>query len=107
MQQSLIPAALAAVFAFSATPLLAEAMSVDGTGSGTSNSEVMPISDDLVIIDIDTDYDGFDNPDSPFATVKGPCWGAVRIARGTVTGSGCMKRDTGSPSRTWRSCSCW
>ncbi len=92
-------AALAAVFAFSATPILAETMNIDATGTGTSNSETMPLSEQLILVNVKTEYDGFDDPDSPFATVTGPCWGSVLIDKGAVSGGGlCQYTDADGES---------
>ncbi len=80
----------AAGLAALATAGWAETYNVAGTGHGKSMSVPMPISEDLVVVHANTMYEGFEgeDPNSPLAGVKGPCFGSVMIDKGAVSGEG-------------------
>ncbi|MGR3465033.1 hypothetical protein [Limimaricola sp.] len=88
MKMFLMSAALLGVAGVGAAQ--AETITVEGVGKGTPNSMQMPVSEDLVVIHNQVEYDGFEttDPDSPFASLTGPCFGAALVEAGTVSGSG-------------------
>ncbi len=69
---------------------LAETYSANGKGMGTTSAEQMPVSEDLIVVHSMTSYDGFevDDADNPLASLTGPCFGAVLIDAGAVSGGG-------------------
>tara|TARA_R110002072_G_scaffold269027_1_gene428134 strand:+ start:7916 stop:8200 length:285 start_codon:yes stop_codon:yes gene_type:complete len=71
-------------------PVSAAAFDAKGTGTGTSMNEAVPIHDGLVLVKINSMYDGFetDMADNALATAKGPCFGTMIIDKGAVSGSG-------------------
>lgn len=73
-----------------ASGAMAETVMVKGTGMGSSDSMQMPVSDGLVVVHNRTSYDGFDteDPESPFASLSGSCFGATLVEAGAVSGSG-------------------
>ncbi len=76
----------------------AETYNANGTGHGKSMSTPMPLSEDLIVVQAHTMYDGFDseNPDNPLASVTGPCFGDIMIDKGAVSGDGlCHYTDAG------------
>ncbi len=82
--------ALAATIVLFATPALSETINAASTGHGTSTSTAMPVSEGLVMVHAVSTYDRFDteDPNSPFATAKGPCFGSILIDKGAVSGDG-------------------
>ncbi|MBS0125427.1 hypothetical protein [Thetidibacter halocola] len=92
------PAALAAgFFACSTLPALAETIDVTGTGHGTSTTQVMPVSESLIVVSATSMYERFEtaNPMNPFASASGPCFGAMKIDKGAVSGGGlCRYTDS-------------
>jgi hypothetical protein len=68
------------------------AASFDGAavGHGTAANMPMPVAEGFVVIQTSTTYSGFETPDpaNPMAGVSGPCFGAVLIHAGAVSGSG-------------------
>jgi hypothetical protein len=62
-------------------------MDASGTGHGTSMSTAMPIAEGVVMVEAKTMYEGFDG-DGPLSTAKGPCFGAILIDKGAVSGGG-------------------
>ncbi len=79
----------AALAAFSA-PAMAGMMDATSTGHGESMSEVMPVSEGLVVVKAATVYSGFEyeGGDGPFAGYTGPCFGSIVIKDGMVSGGG-------------------
>lgn len=72
-----------------AAPAVAAPVDVSSIGQGTASSSPMPVSDDLVVIHASTLYSGFEgNPDNPMASFQGPCFGAVLVKAGEVSGGG-------------------
>lgn len=49
------------------------------TGIGTAANEMMPLSDELIVVKTSVNYDRIetDNPKNPFATVTGTCFEAM------------------------------
>lgn len=84
-----VPAVAAAIVLF-ASPVLSETVNVSGTGYGEVMSTAMPVSEGTVVVHANTRYDRFEgeNPDSPFNTATGPCFGAVLVDQGAVSGEG-------------------
>lgn len=84
-----IPAVAAAII-LCASPVLSQTVDVSGTGYGEAMSTAMPLSEGTVVVHANTRYDRFEggNPDSPFATASGPCFGAVMVDKGAVSGGG-------------------
>lgn len=82
--------ACAAVLALLSSPVFSETVSANGTGYGTSTATPMPVSEALVIVHATSMYERFEteNPDNPFAAASGPCFGAVLIDKGAVSGEG-------------------
>lgn len=73
-----------------ATGALAETITVEGTGMGRSMSDVMQMGEDLTVVHTQSDYTGYEtgNPESPFASLAGPCFGTTLIDAGEVSGDG-------------------
>lgn len=91
--KSIIAAAAVAGLAAAAG---ADTFDAAGTGQGSASSQAMPVADGLVVIHAVTDYTGFEtaDPDSPMATASGPCFGAVVVDGGRVSGGGdCVYTD--------------
>ena len=87
-----------AVSAVIAGPVLAESFDAAATGHGTASNEVMAVSEDLIVIHAASDYERFEtaDPDNPMASLKGPCFGAMVVDKGQVSGSGnCHYTDAG------------
>jgi hypothetical protein len=82
--------ALAAAFFVIATPTLSETVTAAGVGHGASTATPMPVSDGLVIVHATSMYESFETEDpmNPFASAKGPCFGAILIDKGEVSGDG-------------------
>ncbi|WP_417206112.1 hypothetical protein [Antarctobacter sp.] len=82
--------ALAAIVLFVSTPSLAETVNVSGVGHGSSTATAMPASDSLIVVHATSTYERFesDDPDNPFASASGPCFGAILIDKGAVSGEG-------------------
>ena len=79
----------AAALAMLAAPAFADMIDVSGTGQGTASSMPMPISDDLVVVHAMSEYTGFEGgPDNPMSSFSGPCFGALVIDKGSVSGGG-------------------
>ncbi|EYD70379.1 hypothetical protein [Limimaricola hongkongensis] len=68
----------------------AETISVEGVGKGTPNSMQMPVGEGMMVVHNQVEYDGFEttDPDSPFASLSGPCFGAALVDVGAMQGSG-------------------
>jgi hypothetical protein len=68
----------------------AQGMDAAGTGRGHSDSEVMPLSDGLVMVFASSRYDSFETAvaENPMAGLSGPCKGTVLIRGAEITGSG-------------------
>lgn len=60
------------------------------TGHGTSASTQVPVADGFVLIHVVTDYERFETADAghPMAGLSGPCFGAVMVREGAVSGGG-------------------
>ena len=83
--------ALAAAFVlFVSPPALAETIDVTGVGHGNTTATAMPVSDGLVVVHATSTYDRFVSEDdnNPFAPAAGPCFGAILIDKGAVSGEG-------------------
>lgn len=82
--------ALAAAFFIFATPTLSETVNAAGVGHGSSTATPMPVTDSLVVVHATSMYERFETEDpmNPFASAKGPCFGAILIDKGTVSGDG-------------------
>lgn len=96
MTTKFFTAALAAgVFAFS--PALAETVSAKGVGHGSSSAEAMPVSEGLVVVHATSMYKHFEteDPNNPFASATGPCFGSVLIDKGAVSGGGLCRYTDG------------
>ncbi|WP_323766594.1 hypothetical protein [Antarctobacter sp.] len=83
-------AALAAIVLFVSTPTFAETVNVSGVGHGSTTSTAMPASESLIVVHATSTYERFesDNANSPFASASGPCFGAILINKGAVSGEG-------------------
>lgn len=82
--------ALAACLATSGTAALAGSIDASGVGKGSNESEIMPVSDGLVVVRSNTTYVGFDDTGAgnPLAGATGNCWGSLMIKAGAVSGGG-------------------
>ncbi|MGP6086905.1 hypothetical protein [Antarctobacter jejuensis] len=82
--------ALAAGFVLFATPTLSETIDAAGTGHGKSTATPVPVSEGLVMVHATSMYDRFEteDPNNPFASAKGPCFGSILIDKGAVSGEG-------------------
>lgn len=92
-----VSAAVAAFFFAGASAAFAGSIDASGVGLGSSQNEVMPVSDGLVVVKTVSTYDGFEQmaADSPFVGAKGSCWGSLMIKAGAVSGNGlCNYTDT-------------
>lgn len=81
-----------------ATPAFADAMEISGTGHGMSDSTVHIVSEGHMLVALNTTYSsfGFDDPDNPMNGMSGPCFGAMEMKGGTVSGGGlCHYTDAG------------
>ncbi|MBV7396063.1 hypothetical protein [Mameliella sediminis] len=89
--------ALAAVFVVFSTPVLSETIDATGIGHGTSTATPMPVSEGLVVVHATSMYDRFEteSPDNPFASASGPCFGAILIDKGAVSGDGLCRYTDG------------
>ncbi|SMX38271.1 hypothetical protein [Maliponia aquimaris] len=89
MYSSRFSALLASLVVF-ASPTLAETVSAKGVGHGASSTQAMPVSEGLVAVHVSTMYKHFEteNPNNPFAAATGPCFGAILIDKGAVSGDG-------------------
>jgi hypothetical protein len=77
---------------------IAAAGSFDATGiaRGDDHLTVYPVTRDLVEIVGSADYQSFEGaqPDNPFNGVRGPCFGAMELDHGKLSGSGyCTYKD--------------
>lgn len=92
-----VPLTAALFFSFAA-PAVAGPVDVSGIGHGTAENTPMPISEDVVVVHITSDYAGFEsgNPDNPMTTLKGPCFGSILIKAGAVSGGGNCHYTDGS-----------
>ncbi|MFA3915997.1 hypothetical protein [Ruegeria hyattellae] len=61
-----------------------------GTGIATSSSVTTQVSEGLIVVDVHTDYEKFEtvDPQNPLTTATGPCFGAIMIKAGQVSGGG-------------------
>ncbi|WP_089277356.1 hypothetical protein [Antarctobacter heliothermus] len=82
--------AFAAIVFFASTPALAETVNVSGVGHGSSTAVAMPASESLIVVHVTSSYDRFDteDADNPFASATGPCFGAILVDKGVVSGEG-------------------
>lgn len=89
MKRICFPAA-AAAFVLLASPVLSETVSANGTGYGKTTATPMPLSETLVMVHATSMYDRFEteDPNNPFASATGPCFGAILIDKGAVSGEG-------------------
>jgi len=80
----------AAAMAGLAAGAAAETFDAAATGQGSSTSETMPLAEGLVVVDVASEYSDFQtgDPDSPMASASGPCFGAMLIDAGRVSGGG-------------------
>ncbi|MBJ3762736.1 hypothetical protein ILP92_08265 [Maribius pontilimi] len=87
-----------------AAPLAA--MEVTGTGHGTSDNQPMPLTEDIVAVQVASTYERFDSddPDNPLVGLSGPCWGSMLMNAGAVSGSGLCRysdEDGGEAVLSW------
>lgn len=68
----------------------AEMVTFNSTGIGTSANEAMPLADGLILVKATSNYERFetDNPDNPFASATGPCFGSMVVKAGVPSGGG-------------------
>ncbi len=84
---------LAALLA--ASPAVSETFSGTSYGHGSSTSETMPVVEGTVVIKTESAYEMFDvSDDHPLKGASGPCFGAVAIVAGGVSGGGNCLYDT-------------
>ncbi|PWJ12951.1 hypothetical protein [Jannaschia seohaensis] len=75
----------------------AETFSGGVLGRGTGDTTMMPVSETLIVMKTDAMYESFEvAPGHPLEGASGPCFGAVEIKAGAVTGSGRCVYDTAS-----------
>lgn len=93
--------AVAAALVFLASPGLAETVSAKGVAHGRSSTQVLPVSEGLVAVHVSTMYKRFETEaaNSPFATATGPCFGAILIDNGAVSGEGLCTYTDGDGER--------
>lgn len=82
--------ALPAAFLVFATPVLADTIQTNSVGHGSATSAVMPVTESLIAVHATSMYDRFEaeDADNPFASASGPCFGAILIDKGAVSGDG-------------------
>ena len=78
-----------------AGPALAEGVKIEGTGSGMSAATPYPVGENHIVVEIAAEYESFEGMDgSPFAGMSGPCFGAMEMNAGAVSGGGkCVYSD--------------
>lgn len=78
---------LAAILA--ATPAVADTFSGTSIGKGSATSQVMPLAEGTMVIKTDSAYEMFEVEDGhPLQGASGPCFGAVSVVAGSVSGGG-------------------
>jgi len=95
MRRAFVPLFLTATLGSAA---IAAAGTFDATGiaRGEDRLTAYPVTQDLVEIVGSADYSSFEGakPDNPFNGVKGPCFGAMELDHGKLSGSGyCTYKD--------------
>lgn len=80
-------------------PMVASAGSFESTGTATGQSKNTPhpVAEGHVLMQMHTEYDGFDMADTsnPLHGAAGPCFGSLEIAAGRISGGGlCRLTDT-------------
>lgn len=81
---------LAALVATLSGPVWAGSFDAAATGKGTAENTPMPVAEGFVVIRTAATYTGFEtvDPENPMAGLSGPCFGAVIVKAGAVSGGG-------------------
>lgn len=80
---------LAALVTLAATAVTAETFGGGAVGHGTSANTVTPVTDTHIVMHSANSYEHFEVEEGhPLQGASGPCFGAVEIKEGTVTGGG-------------------
>ncbi len=79
------------------TPAFAETFSSGAVGTGTSSNEPVPIAEGHIVMRTSASYSMFEvAAGHPLEGASGPCFGAVEIKGGAVSGGGNCVYDTAS-----------
>jgi|AntRauTorcE11898_2_1112593.scaffolds.fasta_scaffold03599_1 hypothetical protein len=79
-----------------ATPAFAEELGVSGTGYGMAETIIHPVAEGHMLMHMNTMYSDFegDAPDNPMSGMSGPCFGAMEMKDGVISGGGrCLHTD--------------
>ncbi|SNS84275.1 hypothetical protein [Tropicimonas sediminicola] len=80
-----------------ASPAFAETFSSGAVGTGTSSNEPIPIAEGHIVMRTSGSYEMFEvEAGHPLEGAKGPCFGAVEIKGGEVSGGGNCVYETSS-----------
>ena len=79
-----------------ATPAFAEELGVSGTGYGMAETIIHPVAEGHLLMQMSAMYSDFqgDAPDNPMSGMSGPCFGAMEMKGGVISGGGrCLYTD--------------
>lgn len=81
---------LTATIVLAATGAHAETMMTKGKGMGQAETQIMQMGEDHMIMHTNTAYSTYemDSADDPMQGMSGPCFGAMEVMAGKVSGSG-------------------